>query len=207
MDKPAVWLVGLCCLLPRPATALPPVEAEAMLRAARQLLDVPYEFGGRMRKPGEGIDCQGVLFYAAQAIGRCGWRSFSVMPTQSVADRELGAPVAGLAPVAGADLDLALLAPGDILLFLGAAENPAEPALATLDGTPMWVWHTGIYSGEGRFIVGDHIAGRTVETDLVRYLADNGDTYLGLFVTRMERGPLPKKCRVHAPMPSFRAAP
>lgn len=168
--------------------------------AARELLGVPYDFGGRLRDAEDGIDCQGVLFYAAERVGACGWKSFSVFPTKSIPYGELGAPVEGMAPVASADLDVSKLQPGDVLQLVGSAENPAEPAIGTLKGRPVWVWHTGLYSGGGRWIVGDHFAGQVVEVDLTRYLADHADTYSGLMVTRMAGGPRPKRCRQHPPM-------
>ena len=179
---------------------------ERFVSAAREVLGVPYQFGGRMRQPGEGIDCQGVLFYAAERVGRCGWKSFSVLPTVSVPSGELGAAVEGMAPVASSALDVSRLLPGDVLLLVGYDANPAEPAIGELHGRPVWVWHTGLYSGAGRWIVGDHFAGRAVETDLAAYLAAHADTYSGLVVTRMASGPRPKRCRQHAPMPKPRTA-
>lgn len=167
------------------------------IEAAREVLGVHYFFGGRMRAPGEGIDCQGVLFFAAERVGACGWKSFSVMPTQSVRDAELGERVAGLDPVEKDDLDVARLSPGDVLWFVDFPENPAEGAIGEMRGRPVWVWHTGIYSGAGRFIVGDHFAGAVVELDLQPYLRAH---YAGLFVTRMRNGPQPKRCRTHQPM-------
>jgi len=193
----AVSCVVLSLLIPKPVAALPAQSADAMIAAARRLLGTPYEFGGRMRAPDEGTDCQGVLFAAAEAVQPCGWRSFSTKPTRSVADGELGAAVPGLSPVRGEDLDPVRLEPGDIILFVGYDENPKEPSLANLTGRAVWVWHTGMYTGGGRFIVGDHIAGEVVETDLGAYLRDNRDAYPGLFVTRMTDGPRPRRCREH----------
>jgi hypothetical protein len=177
---------------------------ERFVTAARELLGVPYEFGGRMRKPGEGIDCQGVLFYAAERTGRCGWKSFSVMPTKSVPAGELGLPVEGLSPVASSELDVSRLNVGDMLFLVGFDANPAEPSISTLKGRPVWVWHTGVYSGGGRWIVGDHFAGKVVEVDLKPYLAEHSDTYAGVMVLRMAQGPKPLRCRTHAPMPAPR---
>ena len=116
-----------------------------------------------MREPGEGIDCQGVLFIAAESVSECGWKSFDTRPTRSVANRELGAPVTGMAPVRSDALDISQLRPGDILLLVGPGENSREPAIAKLDEVAVWVWHTGIYTGDGNWIVGDHIAGEVVE--------------------------------------------
>ena len=202
--------VGLCLLV---ATVGGGASAQGSARtperfvaAARELLGVPYQFGGRLRQPGEGIDCQGVLFYAAERTGRCGWKSFSVLPTRSVPDGELGLPVEGMAPIASSELDVSRLRVGDMLFLVGFDENPAEPNIATLKGRAVWVWHTGVYSGEGRWIVGDHFAGKVVEVDLKRYLAEHADTYAGVVVLRMAQGPKPLRCRKHAPMPAPKQA-
>jgi cell wall-associated NlpC family hydrolase len=178
----------------------PDRKNERFVAAARELLGIPYQFGGRMRRPGEGIDCQGVLFYAAERVGRCGWKSFSVFPTQSVPAGELGLPVEGLAPIASSELEISRLEPGDVLQLVGFDPNPAEPRIGLLKERPVWVWHTGVYSGGGRWIVGDHFAGQVVEVDLAKYLADHSDVYAGLVVTRMKDGPRPKQCRQHRPM-------
>jgi hypothetical protein len=173
---------------------------ERFVSAAREVLGVPYDLGGRLRDAQDGLDCQGVLFYAAERVSTCGWKSFSVMPTQSVPAGELGTAVEGMAPIASSELDLSKLQPGDVLLLVGFDSNPAEPSIGTLKGQPVWVWHTGLYSGGGQWIVGDHFAGQVVEVDLKRYLAEHADTYAGLVVTRMSDGPHPKRCRKHAPM-------
>lgn len=181
-------------------------ENERFVAAARELLGIPYQFGGRMRRPGEGIDCQGVLFYAAERVGRCGWKSFSVFPTQSIPAGELGPPVEGLAPIASSELELSRLEPGDVLQLVGFDSNPAEPHIGKLKERPVWVWHTGVYSGGGRWIVGDHFAGQVVEVDLAKYLADHSDVYAGLVVTRMKGGPHPRQCRQHQPMRAPKAS-
>lgn len=178
----------------------PEGKNEKFVTAAREVLGVPYQFGGRMRRPGEGIDCQGVLFYAAERVGRCGWKSYSVFPTQSVPAGELGQPVEGMAPIATSELDVSRLQPGDVLQLVGFDPNPAEPRIGLLKERPVWVWHTGVYSGGGKWIVGDHFAGRVVEVDLAAYLAEHADVYAGLLVTRMKDGPRPTRCRQHRPM-------
>lgn len=182
----------------------PPVAPGVRLvQAAREFLGTPYEFGGRLRARvdgrREGLDCQGLVFLAAERIGRCGWRSFSVLNVDTVRTRELGAPVQGLAPVASAALDLERLQPGDYLMLVGPARNPAEAAIGQLDGVDVWVWHVGLYAGQGKWIVGDHYAGAVVETDLAAYLAEHADTYSGVFVTRAAAGPAPARCRKKAP--------
>jgi len=113
---------------------------------------------------------------------------------------ELGFPVEGLAPIASSELDISRLEPGDVLWMVGYDPNPAEPHIGELKARPVWVWHTGVYSGGGRWIVGDHFAGQTVEVELAKYLAEHSDVYAGLVVTRMKEGPRPKQCRQHRPM-------
>jgi hypothetical protein len=141
-----------------------------------------------------------VIFYALERVFGCGWRSYSVYPTKSVARRELGQRVAGLDPVPTEKLDVQRLLPGDVLMLVGPAENPAEPAIGRLGGDPVWVWHTGLYAGGGKWIVGDHYAGRAVETDLLEYLRAHRDVYSGLFVTRIIERPKLRRCRKHRPM-------
>jgi len=133
--------------------SLPPAKQDAVVAGARSVLGVPYVLGGRLRGKDGGLDCQGLVFFALQAIEqRCGWKSWSVLPTTSVKG-ELGLPVAGAAPVATAGLAdaLHLLQPGDVIWFIDTPENDAEPAIATLAERPVWVWHTGVYVGGGRF--------------------------------------------------------
>jgi len=180
-------------------TALPPDAQSQMVTEARKILGVPYELGGRMRKKGErteGVDCQGLVFFALQSISKCGWKSWSVMPTTSVKG-ELGLPVDGLNPVKSADIDLTLLVPGDILWFVDPIQNPAEPSIAKLDGVDVWVWHAAMYSGHGKFIVGDHFAGKVVEEELIPYAKLH---FTGLFVSRMKDGPAASTCKQHRPM-------
>lgn len=183
--------------------SLPPEQQAAVVKAARDVEGVPYDLGGRLQKD-RGLDCQGLVFYALQPIAKCGWKSWSVLPTTSVKG-ELGLPVPGLAPVLAADVEksLALFQPGDVLWFLDPTENPAEPALTSIGEVPHWVWHTALYTGDGHFIAGepswpDGAGGAVVDQVLVDYVVAH---YAGVFVTRMERGPQAHgKCRRHAPM-------
>lgn len=181
------------------AHALPPALGKKMVAAARAAVGTRYQFGGRLRG-GDGIDCLGVVFLAAESIGQCGWKSFSVYPTKLVERQELGAPVEGLSPVRADKLDVGKLEVGDVLMLLHPTENPAEGPIGVLDGVPVWVWHTGIYAGEGKWLVGDLFAGQVIETDLKRYLADYSAAYVGVFVTRMKSRPAPARCRASAPM-------
>lgn len=200
------WDVARCCsmviLLAAALLALSgaPPDGADRVTAARELLGVPYRLGGRLRRDGDGIDCQGLVFYALEKVYRCGWRSYSVFPTRSVARAELGRPVSGLAPVSSDALPLETLAPGDIVMMVGFAQNPKEPAIAKLDGRPVWVWHVGMYTEAGRWIVGDHYAGKVVEVDLRTYLQAHADVYAGVFVTRLDRAPQLRRCRRHRPM-------
>ena len=183
-----------------PASALPEEKAKELIEAARSLLGVPYEFGGRMRRRGEGIDCQGVVFYALERIDGCGWKSFSTMPTQSVKDGEIGEPVSNLAPILSEALDISVLEPGDHVRLLDFVQNPKEPNIGTLHGRPVWVWHVGLYVGSGRWLHADPIAGEVVEVDFAQYLAENAATYPGVFISRMKQGPTPAECRQNPPM-------
>jgi hypothetical protein len=182
----------------RPAAAREGPPVGAGLEAARALLGSPYEWGGRLRGR-EGLDCMGVVLAAAEFASGCGWRSFSLKPTEVVATGVWGRPAPGLSPVATGALDPERLERGDVLLLVGPAANPAEPKVATLEGVDVWVWHVGLFLGDGEALFGDHHAGATVTEPLVPYLRRHADEYSGLFVLR---GPAskPSRCRQHAPL-------
>ena len=171
---------------------------EAALGAGRALLGVPYEFGGRM-KDGAGVDCEGLVFAVAERLTGCGWRSFPVDPTRLLATRALGDRVKGLDPIASTALDLSVLRPGDVLMLVASTRNPKEGPIGRLDGHDVWVWHTGVFTGEGRWLVGDHFAGQVVEIPLAPYLEAHADTYEGVFVVR-PTGRRPASCRHHRPL-------
>lgn len=197
--RSAILLVALA------TTAPGPTVGERMLSAARPLIGVPYDLGGRLQL-GRGTDCQGVVFYAAERVQRCTWRSFSVMPTKTVASRELGAPVEGAFPTTMADLDVALLRPGDVVLFLGRSENTAEPALTTLDGASVWVWHMGLYAGDGRVLHASPFAGTVVDESLADFVSAQSAWVHGLAFLRLDGAPSPARCRRGARMPDVRPA-
>ena len=161
------------------------------LAAARQLVGVPYELGGR--DPKKGIDCQGLIFLPAEKVKSCSWKSYSVYPTKTVARRELGAPVPGASPVSREALDVTKLQPGDVIMLLNPAENPAEPSLTELAGTKQWVWHMGLYAGDGNWLNADPFTGKVAEQPLAQYLAEHD--YSGIYATRMKNGPTPARCR------------
>ncbi len=173
-----------------------PTYAERLLSIASDLEGVRYDFGGRLRGD-EGIDCQGIIFYATERLGRCDWRSWSVMPTQTLKHEELGAPALKAAMLKGA-LDLDQLAPGDVLFFLGPAVNPKEPALLTVetaDGpVPMWTWHMGLYAGDGRALHADPFTFGKVTTQPLDELMDAGG-FEALFATRPTAKSKPASCR------------
>jgi len=174
----------LAALLALPAAVAPSADRASLVTAARTYLDRPYAWGGRGAK----LDCLGLVFRAWQDVTGTSWKAISVYPTKMVAKEQLGSAPDGLAGVLSSSLPYDALEPGDVLLFLDPTENPAEPALATVAGTPMWVWHTGLYAGgpDRTFVVGDHFAGKVVETSLPRYLREEGSGYLGLYVLRPE---------------------
>lgn len=169
---------------------------ERLLTLAEQLEGVPYDFGGRLRGD-EGIDCQGIIFYATERLGRCDWRSWSVMPTRTLARRELGAPAFDKAMLKG-ELDLTQLTPGDVLFFLGRMENSKEPALLeveTAEGpVPMWTWHMGLYAGNGEALHADPFTyGKVARQPLDALMTAGG--FEALFATRPTAKSKPKKCR------------
>jgi cell wall-associated NlpC family hydrolase len=174
---------------------------QALLDEARPLIGQPYDLGGRLQA-GRGTDCQGIVFYAAERVQRCSWKSFSVMPTTTVSAEEFGRPVRGASPVRIGELDVSLLKPGDVLLFLNTTVNPAEPALTMLDEDPVWVWHMGLYAGEGRVLHADPFANAVVEEDLRTLLAHHGSWVQGVTALRLDGPPKPRVCRRGARMPN-----
>jgi len=166
-------------------------KALMLLAAARALLGTPYQLGGRDWE--KGVDCQGLVFLAAETVKACSWKSYSVYPTRTLKWRELGEPVNGASPAATAALDASLLREGDHVMLLHAAENPAEPALTELGGVKQWVWHVGLYAGDGMWINADPFTGKVSEQPLKPYLEGHG--YSGVYVTRMKAGPAPRRCR------------
>jgi cell wall-associated NlpC family hydrolase len=192
-------LVLLLLVITLPSQALPPSSAKLLLERARKYLGTPYEFGGRNRLVSggrrEGIDCQGLVFLAAQALTKCSWKSFSNLNVEQVSRKELGTPVDGMAPIASADLELTKLEAGDSLMLVAPDQNPAEAPIGKLAEQDVWVWHVGLYAGDGKWVVGDHFAGAVVETDLKAYLAEHADVYSGVFVMRMASAPKPARCR------------
>jgi hypothetical protein len=176
----------------------PVSNGEAFVSAARGTLGQRYEFGGRLRN-GEGIDCLGVVLAGAERASHCSWKSYPPFPTKLVDQKLFGAPVSGLSPIGSAALDVSLLQSGDVIMLVASDENSAESAIGQLNGVNVWVWHVGVYSGNGNWIVGDHFAGQSIETNLVGYLLAHADTYSGLFVTR-PNGEKPKRCRKSAPL-------
>ncbi|HYV47583.1 MAG TPA: hypothetical protein VFA20_22145 [Myxococcaceae bacterium] len=196
----------LCVIVATNAWALPPEKAKKAVAAARELVGKTYELGGRLRGA-EGIDCQGVVFYALERIASCGWKSFSVNPTESVRFHELGEGVPGLFPVPTGELDPSLIQPGDVIMLLAPVENPAEPSMVTLGGERLWVWHVGLAIGDGKWINADPFTAQVTEGDLLPYLREH--EYPSIAVTRMAKGPKPHRCRQNAPMGTAakRAAP
>ena len=178
-------------------------HGERLLSIAQQLLGVRFDLGGRLRGR-EGIDCQGVIFYAAERLGPCDWRSWSVLPTQTLAHRELGAPVTEKAMVKE-NLVLSELQPGDVLFFLSPASNPKEEALTLVDTArglvPMWTWHMGLYAGQGRVLHADPFThGEVAVEDLGALMTTGG--FDALLATRPTPQDRPPRCRRGHKMPT-----
>lgn len=184
-------ILALALTLSQPS----PKAIDAALDAARALKGQRYQLGGRL-KPGQGVDCEGVVFAVAERLTGCGWRSFPVNPTEILATRALGDRVKGLDPIATAALDVAALEPGDVVMLVAPTQNPKEGPIGQLEGQDVWVWHTGVYSGDGRWLVGDHFAGEVVEVPLLDYLREHASSYAGVFILR-PAGRRPPRCRHH----------
>lgn len=179
--------------------AQPDARMAQALAAGRALTGQPYQLGGRLKKKGDGVDCEGVVFAVAEQLTGCGWRSFPVDPTKLLATRALGDRVPGLDPVATEALDVAALRPGDVVMLVAPAQNPKEGPIGQLASQDVWVWHTGVYVGDGRWLVGDHHAGAVVEVPLLDYLREHQAAYAGVFILR-PAGRRPSPCRRHAPL-------
>ncbi|HVE81632.1 MAG TPA: hypothetical protein VND93_02245 [Myxococcales bacterium] len=200
--RAARQLLVLLLLAAAPAMALPPGKAKRAVESARKLLGKTYHFGGRLRGS-EGIDCQGVVFYALERISGCGWKSYSVFPTETVRHKELGDGVPGLFPADTATLDPTLIQAGDVVMLLANVPNPAEQPMLTFGGEQLWVWHFGMATGGGQWINADPFSGEVMEGDLLAYLREHD--YSAIAVTRMANGPRPQRCRQHAPMGTAQA--
>lgn len=179
-------------------------QERAFVAAAQSLMGVRYQLGGRL-KDNQGVDCQGILFFAAERMRstrgrRCGWKSYDVMPSTAIPRGELGTTVVG--PTPAHQLDWQKLRPADVVWLLAPERNPKEPAVGTLGGQQMWVWHTGLISrvdAQGAvFLNADPFSGAVMEMDLKRYMTTYG--YAGVVITRMKAGPAPARCRRHRPM-------
>jgi len=184
----------------------PPTYGERLLQKALPLEGVDYDLGGRLqattangKRTQRGTDCQGVLFYAFERLTGCGWRSYSVMPTKTAKNGELGKPVPGLTPVATGDLPhkLTQLQKGDVVFLLSSVENPAEPSLVDVNGEAQWVWHTAFYAGAdpkgGRIFHADVFTGEVRFDVLVPYLTAHD--YSGIYVLRPSAQSRPRRCR------------
>jgi hypothetical protein len=69
-----------------------------------------------------------------------------------------------------------------------------------LGGVDVWVWHTGMFTGDGLWIVGDHHHGAVVEVPLLKYFNKYTAEYSGALILRMKNGPKPQTCRHSPPM-------
>lgn len=182
--------LGLLLLL-----ASAPSPGQTLLRHALTLEGVEYDLGGRLQ-PGRGIDCQGIVFYALERMGRCDWRSWSVMPTKTFARQELGPPVVPQPMLADA-IVADKLREGDILYFLAPTENPREAPSFEIDvdgkATPLWVWHMGIYAGDGHVLHADPFRAGKVAKQPFSVVMNNG--FVALFATRIGAKTKPARCR------------
>ena len=188
-------LLGACLAQdptpPAPETPPPPVVAALTaaptpgpraLEAGRALIGEPYAWGGRNEPSNPGVDCLGLLFLAWGSVSDTPWRSYPVDPSKIVASGRLGAPVPGLDGVLRADVDLALLQPGDVLYLLVADYEIPDAPLWRHEGHDYWPWHTAMYAGEGRALHAQP-GGRVRHQDL------DGIAWDALYVTRPGEAP------------------
>jgi cell wall-associated NlpC family hydrolase len=160
-----------------PATTTATSRGERALEAGRALIGEPYRWGGRLDEGHPGVDCLGLLFLAWGAVSDTPWRGYPVDPSKIVASGKLGAHVTGLDGVLRADVDLALLQPGDVLYLLVADYEIPDAPLWRHEGHDYWPWHTALYAGEGRALHAQP-GGRVRHQDL------DGIAWDALYVTR-----------------------
>jgi cell wall-associated NlpC family hydrolase len=126
--------------------------AQRAVTAARALIGEPYAWGGRDEPSHPGVDCLGLLYLAWGSVTDTPWRRYPVNPSALVAGGLLGQPVPGLDGVLRAELDPALLQPGDVLYLLVADYHIPDEPLWHHQGHDYWPWHTALYAGEGRVL-------------------------------------------------------
>ena len=132
-----------------PFVGPPTTPATTAVAIAEGWMGTPYQWGGRGTARNPGMDCLGVMFRAWSTATNTPWTRYAVDPSKLVASGRLGRPVPGLDGVIRADIDQALLAPGDALyLLLEGYEIPDEPLLVD-QGRRYWPWHTALYAGDG----------------------------------------------------------
>jgi len=180
--------------LVQPKTVNASKTALEILHAAEEYKGENYVFGGRLGKRGcrrngkpiqcrPGIDCQSLLFFAHEKVLGTRWWDFSVMPTVTVKNAELGKPVLGLDGVLRQDLDPTLLAPGDVLFFLFEDYNLDVDGPLLVDGEQKYgTWHTGFFYGfhDGEYQVLHAAPGATVQVQSMDSIA-----FDALFAVRM----------------------
>jgi len=160
---------------------------------ARKSLDVPFRWEGRGTKRLPGLDCLGLLFKSLEATTGLSWKKWSVAPSRLIEQLEGRQFTIYLKK----NRDLAIkrrMNSGDIV-FLMWADMPTwdkptgKVEKIELDGSrrmaPMWIWHTGIYSGNGKFIHASPYSGGVVEEDLLDF--SNGLNFDAILVVNIEQ--------------------
>ena len=129
---------------------------ERVITEAEKYLGKPWVFGGRDGRPGcrkdgkkalcdEGVDCLSLLFFAHESTCGTPWWKFSVMPSVSVREKQLGAPVPGLDGVLAASVNRSLFKKGDAIFFLLADYNLDADAPLFIAGEKKYgAWHTAL---------------------------------------------------------------
>jgi cell wall-associated NlpC family hydrolase len=143
-------------------------KLEAFVAAAAAYQDVPYAFGGRSAKK---LDCLGLIFLPHQQVFGRPWRSLSVAPTALAP--QLGESLGFVSSGSFLEPGFAdAMARGEILFFLTDAAT-WDAAFISRPELKLWVGHTGIYLGEGRFMHASPWQGKVVEEDLGAFLREH----------------------------------
>lgn len=130
------------------------VSEDPNVRAAKKYAGVPYIYGGRLTEKNPGLDCLGLIFRALQDRYGIQWRSWSVKPSKlmdQLSKKDRQTILMSLEASKDAESFKNIKA-GDLVFFLGTSKLEDVPVAKGLNGEDLFVWHTGIASGNGNVI-------------------------------------------------------
>jgi cell wall-associated NlpC family hydrolase len=134
--------------LPHPSPAQP---GDSLVQMAGKYLGTPYGWGGRLTKKNPQMDCLGLLFRSIQRMYGIPWQRWSTTPSELINQLTPdGSP--GQTICVKDSIALASLKNGDFLFFLGTDPLADLPVSVDAAGNLLYVWHTGIYAGNGTVI-------------------------------------------------------